>query len=83
MTEQDFRKRKWGAYQVVEYHNPRQPNIDGGLGVEVPCMVAKLDFDECLLKLQPFPNDLYEIKDFWARCENVHIVKQPTMQVTK
>lgn len=76
MDEDKFIKKRWKGYEEVEYHNERQKNVDGGFGIILPCMVVSVDFDERLLKLQPFPNELYEDKDFWAHCSHIELPKK-------
>lgn len=83
MTEEEFVKKKFSAYQEINFEGRRVTNIDGGIGAIIPCMVLAVDFDERLLKIIPYPDGDYEAKEgFWVRCEHIEIPK-PRLKVTK
>ncbi len=85
MSEDEFLKKSWKSFMEVEYVNPRGRNIDGGEGLLHPCMVIAVDFNERLLLLEPFPNDLYKLNEdvsFWVRCENVQMPKPKLKALT-
>lgn len=80
---EDFVKRKFGAYQEINFESKRILNKDGEMGAIIPCMVLAVDFDERLLKIMSYPDGDYEAKEgFWVRCEHIHIPK-PKLKVTK
>jgi hypothetical protein len=76
MTEDKFLKTRFKGFQIITYHNERDLNIDGQPGQIMECMILAVDFDERLLKIMPIPNDVYEEKEFWCRCEHCEIFKE-------
>ena len=83
MTEDQFRKKRFHGFMSIDYSNSRIKNPDGEYGVIIPCMLVALDFDECILTLQPFPNESYKEDEFTAYCENCEISKPKLKAVTK
>lgn len=76
MTEQQFISRKWKSFQEVIYANKRMRNIDEGSGVEIPCLIVAIDFDDQLIKILPAKNDYYnDVDPFWVRYEDIEIPK--------
>lgn len=77
MSEEEFLKKKWKPFQLIDFKSERIKNIDGGYGAIVPCILLAIDFDERLLKIIPIPEGYYEEKEFWSRCEHCEIPKPP------
>lgn len=63
MTQEEFAKKRWQHSEAIEYSHPRSSRI-------VECMLLAIDFENGLLKLEPFDKEIYEDKSFWARVEN-------------
>jgi len=72
MTEKEFVKKRFRAFEVMEFANDRMKNIDGGNGVVAECMLLAVDFDLRMFKLVPFENVGYEEKEFWVHCQFVN-----------
>ena len=73
MTEQEFLKKRFKPFSLIDYKNQDYENIDGQKGVEWDGILLAIDFEERLLKIVPIPNDFYEEKEVWVRCENCEI----------
>jgi len=61
MTEQEFLKKRFKSFERINCKNSRDTVVE--------CMLIGVDFEQRLFKLEPFPNDYYEEKSFWARCD--------------
>lgn len=75
MDRDKFIKHRWKAYQTVIYKNDRMKNWDGGLGVEVECMVCCINFDEETMLLQTLDKGIFTDEEFYANIKNIEIAR--------
>ncbi len=75
MDRDKFIKRRWKAYEVVLYKNDRMKNWDGGLGVEVECMVCCINFDEETILLQTIEKGIFTDEEFYASIKNIETAR--------
>lgn len=66
MTEDQFRKRSFRAFQEILYKNDRIPE-------PISCILLAVDFDNLTMHLEILPNDHFEEKAFWVACDWCHI----------
>jgi hypothetical protein len=74
MERKEFMKRKFRAFEAIEYHQANKTIIE--------CMIMQINFVEELLLLEPIDKELYSDESFWARCENCFIPK-PKLKIIK
>mgnify|MGYP006967778140 CR=1 FL=1 len=61
MTQEDFAKKRWQHSEAIEYSLPGHKAI--------LCMLVGLDFENNLMRLWPFDQEIYKDESFWARVE--------------
>ena len=78
MDRDKFIKHRWKAYETVLYKNDRMKNWDGGIGVEVECIVCCINFDEETILLQSIIPDTFTDNEFYANIKNIEFAKPKT-----
>lgn len=74
MTEQEFLKKRFKPFEQIDCKNSKDKVVE--------CMLLAVDFEQRLFHLSPFPNDYYEEKSFWARCDYCNRPR-PKLKVVK
>lgn len=74
MTEQEFLKKRFKPFEIIEYGNERTKMVS--------CILLGVNFEERLFHLSPIPEDYYEKDSFWVRCENCQRPR-PKLKVVK
>lgn len=74
MTRKEFIKRKWSAYQEIDYKNSRN-------GYVIACLLVQVDFDTELMKLQIIDKSWAEVNnptetDFFAHIKDCEIARK-------
>ena len=75
MNRDKFIKHRFKAYEIVVYRNDRMKNWDGGIGVEVECMVCVINYDEETILLQTVIPDTFTDNEFYANIKNIEFSK--------
>jgi hypothetical protein len=63
MTREEFIKKRWVGYELIEFRPPKKEDI------VYECMLLAIDFEQDLFKLEPVDKEMYEDESFWARVE--------------
>lgn len=74
MTRNEFIKKRWRAFELIEYAPYRKENI------VIECMLISVDFEQELFKIEPINKDMYDNDSFWVRIE---YCKRPTPKLRK
>lgn len=63
MTREEFTKKRWVGYELIEFRPPNKEDV------VYECMLLAIDFEQDLFKLEPVDKEMYEDASFWARVE--------------
>jgi len=63
-----FNKKRWKPFEEIIYIPDRHPEAYEGES----CMLLAVDFEEQLMRLEPFDKPLNEDKSFWCRVEHCY-----------
>ena len=76
MSNEEFFKYHWKAYETVEYRHDRTDTT-------VQCAVLAIDFDAHTMKIVPVANIGYEEKEFWCAVSEIRkIVKNQKLRIS-
>jgi len=67
MTEQEFLKKRFKPFEIIEYQHSY---VNEKNEIIIDCILIGVNFEERLFHLAPIPKDYYEKESFWVRCEH-------------
>jgi hypothetical protein len=69
MTEEEFSKKSYKKYMIIDFHHPKSNNV-------AECLLLSVEFELCQFQLRPIPNSYIEEEDFWVYCKYCEIPKK-------